>query len=91
MGNYVAWILVGLVAGTICGMLTQRNNRDHDITLDMFFGVAGAMVGGLVLAPLFGLGQWGNASYNLTATIVAGVVSAGVLLAISYARRRAAR
>lgn len=74
-GSWIAWILVGLIAGAIAARVVA--GRGFGCIADIVVGVAGAIIGGFLLSALFGasgtVGFWGS--------IVVAFIGAAVLLA----------
>ncbi len=74
-GSFLAWIVVGLIAGAIAARVVA--GRGFGCIADIVVGVAGAPIGGFLLSALFGasgnVGFWGS--------IVVAFVGAVVLLA----------
>src|SRR5205809_7801889 len=60
-GSWIAWILVGLIAGAIAARVVA--GRGHGCIADIVVGVAGAIIGGFLLSTFFGVsgnvGYWG--------------------------------
>ncbi len=75
-GSWIAWIVVGLISGTIAARVVA--GRGFGCVADMVVGVAGAIIGGFMLSTLFGatgtIGFWGS--------IVVAFIGAAVLLAV---------
>lgn len=82
--SFIAWIILGLLAGFIGSKLVNR--RGQGIVLDILLGIVGALVGGWLFRR-FGAG--GVTGLNLYSLLVA-VVGAVVVLLIYHALRRAA-
>lgn len=75
-GSWLAWIVVGLIAGAIAARVVA--GRGFGCIADIVVGVAGAILGGFLLSALFGasgtVGFWGS--------LVVAFIGATVLLAI---------
>src|SRR3989440_12745782 len=75
-GSWIAWILVGLIAGAIAARVVA--GRGFGCIADIVVGVAGAIIGGFLLSTFFGVsgnvGFWGS--------IVVAFIGAAVLLAV---------
>ena len=75
-GSWVAWIIVGLIAGAIASRVVA--GRGFGCIADIVVGVAGAIIGGFLLSALFGasgtVGFWGS--------LIVAFIGAAVLLAI---------
>lgn len=60
LGGFVAWLVVGLGTGCLAGLVMQGSG--YGITVDIFLGLVGAVIGGLVFGLLDtgGVGVWGS-------------------------------
>jgi uncharacterized membrane protein YeaQ/YmgE (transglycosylase-associated protein family) len=82
--SFLAWIVLGLVAGFIGSKLVNKSGEG--LILDILLGVIGAVVGGW----LFGkFGEAGVTGLNLYSILVA-VVGSVVVLVVYHMIRRAA-
>lgn len=68
--NFFVWIIVGIVAGWLAGVITRT---DRSIWGDLVLGLIGAFVGGLVTDEMVG-GDAGFISSVIVATIAAVVL-----------------
>ncbi len=75
----LAWILLGLVAGWIAGLVMRGGG--YGIVGDIILGILGALVGGFLSSTLLGVGVSG---FDLTSIVIA-VLGAIILIAISRA------
>jgi len=82
--SFLAWIILGLVAGFIGSKLV--NKRGDGLVLDLVLGIVGAIVGGWLFNTF---GAAGVTGLNLYSLLVA-VVGAVVVLIVYHAIRRAA-
>jgi uncharacterized membrane protein YeaQ/YmgE (transglycosylase-associated protein family) len=75
-GSWVAWIIVGLIAGAIASRVVA--GRGFGCFADIVVGVAGAVIGGFLLSVLFGasgtVGFWGS--------LIVAFIGAAALLAV---------
>ena len=82
--SFIAWIVLGLIAGFIASRLVKRTGEG--VFLDILLGIVGAVAGGW----LFGLfGMHGVTGLNIYSLVVA-VAGAAVLLVLYHAVRRMA-
>jgi uncharacterized membrane protein YeaQ/YmgE (transglycosylase-associated protein family) len=81
--SYLAWIVLGLIAGFIGSKLVNRTGEG--LIMDIVLGIVGAIVGGW-LAGFFGLA--GVSGINLYSIAIA-VGGAVVVLLVYHAIRRA--
>jgi uncharacterized membrane protein YeaQ/YmgE (transglycosylase-associated protein family) len=82
--SYVAWIILGLIAGFIASKLVNRTGEG--LILDIVLGIVGAIVGGFMVR-LLDLSQ-GVSGLNI-ASLITAVVGAIVVLVAYHAFRRA--
>ena len=75
-GSWLAWIVVGLVAGAIAARVVA--GRGFGCIADIVVGVAGAIIGGFLLSSLFGMS--GNVGFF--GSIVVAFIGAAALLAV---------
>ncbi|HUK46464.1 MAG TPA: GlsB/YeaQ/YmgE family stress response membrane protein [Terriglobales bacterium] len=66
MFHLIWWIVVGLVAGWITGKVMR--GPDHGFFMDILIGIAGAVMGGLLMRALGFAGQAGTIYTILVAT-----------------------
>jgi len=75
-GSWVAWIIVGLIAGAVASRVVA--GRGFGCIADIVVGVAGALIGGFLLSALFGasgtVGFWGS--------LIVAFIGAAALLAV---------
>jgi len=75
-GSWIAWIVVGLIAGAIAARVVA--GRGFGCIADIVVGVAGAIIGGFLLSSLFGVS--GNVGFF--GSIVVAFIGAAALLAV---------
>lgn len=74
-GNWLLWILVGLIAGAVASRVVA--GRGFGCIADILVGVAGAFIGGFLLATIFGA----NTTVGFWGSIVVAFIGAALLLA----------
>jgi uncharacterized membrane protein YeaQ/YmgE (transglycosylase-associated protein family) len=82
--SYLAWIVLGLIAGFIGSKIV--NKTGEGLFLDIILGIVGAIVGGWLFTML---GAHAVTGLNLYSLMVA-VIGAVVVLVVYHAIRRAA-
>jgi uncharacterized membrane protein YeaQ/YmgE (transglycosylase-associated protein family) len=70
--SFLAWIVLGLVAGFIGSTLV--NKTGEGIVLDIVLGVVGAVVGGFLFSMLGASGVTGLNLYSLVVAVIGAVV-----------------
>lgn len=76
--SIVAWIVVGLIAGWLAGMVMKGGG--YGVVGDIIIGIVGALIGGFVAAWLFGLNDAVN-GINIV-SIITAFLGAVILIAI---------
>ncbi|MBA2680140.1 MAG: GlsB/YeaQ/YmgE family stress response membrane protein [Ktedonobacteraceae bacterium] len=84
LGGLVWWLLVGLIAGALAGLVMRGGG--YGIVGDIIVGLVGALVGGFI-AGLLGLGSSGLIGSIIIAFIGACIFIA-ILRAVSSGTRR---
>ncbi|CAN5313381.1 GlsB/YeaQ/YmgE family stress response membrane protein [soil metagenome] len=74
--NFLVWIIVGIVAGWLAGVITRT---DRNIWGDLVLGLIGAFVAGLIVDNVVG----GDASF--ISSVIAATIAAVVLVLIKNA------
>jgi uncharacterized membrane protein YeaQ/YmgE (transglycosylase-associated protein family) len=77
-GGIIAWIVIGLLAGWLAGIVMP--GRGYGLIGDLIVGLIGAFIGGLIvglLAPGSSFGFWGS--------LLVALVGACILVAIMHA------
>ena len=78
----LTWIVVGLIAGWLAGMIVKGGG--FGLIGDLIMGVVGALVGGFLAGAIFGIPD-PISGFNLTTLIVAGALTLGVHLSLPVA------
>jgi len=87
MINFLIWIIVGGLLGWIASMI-MRTDAQQGALLNIIVGIIGALLGGWLLAPLFGTGTINQGDFSI-ASVLVSLVGAVILLAIvNFFRRR---
>jgi uncharacterized membrane protein YeaQ/YmgE (transglycosylase-associated protein family) len=80
--SFIAWIVVGLIAGFIGSKIVNR--RGEGIILDILLGIAGAFAGGWLFQFLGAPGVSGVNLYSIFVSVIGSIV----LLILYHAVRR---
>lgn len=75
----LSWIVVGLVAGWLAGMVMGRG---YGLIGDIVIGIVGGLLGGYLAGTFFGVADAMN-GFNLTSVLTAAV---GAILLIAVSR-----
>jgi len=82
--SFLAWIVLGLVAGFIGSKIV--NKTGEGLVLDIILGIVGAIVGGWLFTFFGASGVTGLNLYSIAVAIVGAIV----VLVVYHAVRRAA-
>ncbi len=75
-GNWLAWIVIGLIAGAVAARVVA--GRGFGCIADIVVGIAGAIIGGFLLGSLFGA----TGTVHFWGSIIVAFIGAVVLLAV---------
>lgn len=78
--NILLMIIIGGILGWLASMI-MRTDAQQGIFLNVVVGIVGAVIGGLVLSPLFGSAPITSGNFSLEAMLVS-LLGAIILLAI---------
>jgi uncharacterized membrane protein YeaQ/YmgE (transglycosylase-associated protein family) len=84
--NFIIWIVVGGLLGWIASMI-MRTDAQQGMFLNIVVGIVGALLGGWLLAPLFGTGTINQNDFSISSLLVS-LLGAVILLAIVNLFRR---
>ncbi|MDQ3139973.1 MAG: GlsB/YeaQ/YmgE family stress response membrane protein [Pseudomonadota bacterium] len=84
--GFILWLIVGGVVGWLAS-LVMRTDAQQGIILNIVVGIVGAILGGLVLAPLLGGGSITSGDFSLPNLLIS-LLGAIILLAIVNLVRR---
>jgi uncharacterized membrane protein YeaQ/YmgE (transglycosylase-associated protein family) len=84
--NLIIWLVVGGLIGWVASML-MRTDAQQGVILNVVVGIVGALIGGWLLAPMFGTGTINQNDFSL-ASLGISLLGAVILLAIVNLFRR---
>lgn len=84
--NFIIWIVVGGLLGWIASMI-MKTDAQQGMFLNIVVGIIGALLGGWLLAPLFGTGTINQDDFSIGSLLVS-LLGAVILLAIVNLFRR---
>ena len=84
--NIIIWLIVGGVLGWLASIVMKTDGQ-QGIFLNVVVGIIGAMIGGWVLSPLFGVATINQDNFSLPGLLVS-FLGATILLAIVNLIRR---
>lgn len=80
--GFIAWIVVGLIAGWLAGLVMKGGG--YGMIVDLILGILGGLVGGWVFGAL---GIWHGG--GMIGSIIVAFVGAVILVAITRLLKRA--
>ena len=87
----IVWIIVGLLGGSLAGLITTWDPKGHGLVRNLAVGLAGALVGGLIFRVFGLLPALDQVSISLRDVVAAVVGSLIVLIAVWFWQRPAAQ
>jgi uncharacterized membrane protein YeaQ/YmgE (transglycosylase-associated protein family) len=87
----IVWIIVGLLGGSLAGLITTWDRKGQGLVRNLAVGLAGALVGGLIFRAFGLLPALDKVSISLRDVVAAVVGSLIVLLALWFWQRPAAQ
>ena len=88
--NIIIWLIVGGLIGWVASRIMRTDAR-QGIFLNVVIGIVGAVLGGWLLSPLFGVSTINQGDFSLPGLLVS-LLGAIILLAIvNLVRRGVAR
>ena len=75
-GSWVAWIVVGLIAGAVAARVVT--GRGFGCIADIIVGIVGALIGGWLLGTLFNV----TVTVGFIGSIVVAFIGAAILLSL---------
>ena len=84
--NFIIWLVVGGLIGWVASMI-MRTDAQQGVFLNVIVGIIGAMLGGWLLAPMFGGGTINSSDFSLSG-LGLSLLGAIILLAIVNLVRR---
>ena len=84
--NFLIWIVVGGILGWLASIV-MKTDAQQGMILNIVVGIVGALLGGWLLAPLFGTGTINQNDFSISSLLVS-FLGAVILLAIVNLFRR---
>jgi len=84
--SIMVWLIVGGIVGWLASLI-MRTDAQQGIVLNIVVGIVGAVLGGWLLAPLFGTATINQGDFSFSGLLVS-LLGAIILLAIVNLLRR---
>lgn len=84
--NFIIWIVVGGILGWLAS-LVMKTDAEQGTILNIVVGIIGALLGGWLLAPLFGTGTINQNDFSLPSLLVSFLGAVILLAAVNLIRR----
>ena len=81
MINILIWVIIGGIIGWLASMV-MKTDKQQGIILNVVVGIIGALLGGFLIAPLFGSGTINRGDFSIPG-LLASFLGAVILLAIA--------
>lgn len=88
--NIIIWLIVGGVLGWLASIVMKTDGQ-QGIFLNVVVGIIGAMIGGWVLSPLFGVATINQDNFSLPGLLVSFLGATILLAIVNLIRRGTAR
>jgi len=88
--NLILWLVIGGILGWIAS-LVMHTNAQQGLFLNVVVGIVGALLAGVLLVPLFGVGTINQNDFSLPALMVSLLGSIILLAGVNLLRRGAVR
>lgn len=84
--NFILWIIIGGIIGWLAS-LVMRTDAQQGMFLNVIVGIIGALLGGWLLAPLFGSGTINQNDFSITSLFVSFLGALLLLMIVNLFRR----
>jgi uncharacterized membrane protein YeaQ/YmgE (transglycosylase-associated protein family) len=88
--NFIIWLVVGGIIGWLASMV-MRTDAQQGMFLNIVVGIIGAMLGGFLLAPMFGTGTINQNDFSLSSLFVSFLGAVVLLMIVNLFRRGSVR
>ncbi|HEY5799177.1 MAG TPA: GlsB/YeaQ/YmgE family stress response membrane protein [Burkholderiaceae bacterium] len=88
--NFLIWIVVGGILGWLASIVMKTDAQQGTI-LNIVVGIVGALLGGWLLAPLFGTGTINQNDFSISSLLVSFLGAVILLAIVNLFRRKSIR
>jgi uncharacterized membrane protein YeaQ/YmgE (transglycosylase-associated protein family) len=85
--NLLIWLVVGGVMGWLASIV-MKTNAQQGLLLNIVVGVIGALLGGFLLAPIFGTGTINSGDFSFMSLVVSFLGAVILLFIVNLFRGR---
>ena len=83
--NFMIWLIVGAIIGWVANSVVEAPGG---LLVNIIVGIVGAVVAGLVLTPLWGIGTLNQNTFSLPAMLLSAMGAITLLAAFNLLYRR---
>jgi uncharacterized membrane protein YeaQ/YmgE (transglycosylase-associated protein family) len=88
--NFIIWLVVGGIIGWLASIV-MRTDAQQGMFLNVVVGIIGAMLGGFLLAPMFGTGTINQNDFSLSSLFISFLGAVVLLMIVNLFRRGSVR
>ena len=88
--SFIIWIIIGGILGWLAS-LVMKTDAQQGLLLNIIVGIVGALLGGWLLAPLFGTGTINQNDFSIGSLLVSFLGAVILLAIVNFYRRGSAR
>lgn len=88
--NFLIWIVVGGILGWLASIV-MKTDAQQGMILNVVVGIVGALLGGWLLAPLFGTGTINQNDFSVSSLLVSFLGAVILLAVVNLFRRKSIR
>ena len=88
--SFIIWIIIGGILGWLAS-LGMKTDAQQGLLLNIIVGIVGALLGGWLLAPLFGTGTINQNDFSIGSLLVSFLGAVILLAIVNFFRRGSAR
>ncbi len=88
--NIIIWLIIGGIIGWLASIVMKTDGQ-QGLFLNVVVGIVGAVLGGWVLSPLFGVGTINQDNFSAPGLLVSFLGAVILLAIVNLIRRRTAR
>ena len=83
--NFIIWLIIGAIIGWVASSVVEAPGG---FLVNIIVGIVGAVVAGLVITPLWGIGTLNQNTFSLPAMLLSAVGAITLLSALNFLYRQ---